>query len=268
MIKIEISELAYQKVQYWVKKCNKEVSGFGVTSFRKEGADTVFTVHDAYLLEQEVGAAHTDIDAKALGKLMHKVLTHDTYGKANAGRYRLNWWWHSHVNMEVFWSGTDRQTILDIGKNGLCLASVFNKKEEIRSAAAYTTSHDLVGEGVHFEDDLSTVYMYTPDPRHVEWDKEFDECVSERVYVTPNYHEKWRDEDKQMSLLDPWGKDDLREENIRWGLIGCGAKAESDYLKIPYYKYLRDLEGKDAGQLEEYEQRLYVGVETGQLRYT
>lgn len=266
MIKVEISELAYQKVRHWVHKSNKEVSGFGVTSTRREGHDTIFTVHDAYLLEQEVGAAHTDIDAKALGKLMHKVLTDDVYGKANAGKYRLNWWWHSHVNMDVFWSGTDKNTIIDIGKNGLCLASVFNKRDEIRSAAAYTIEHPLVGNGIHFEDELNTVYLYTPDPRQADWDREFDQCVKEREYRP--YHTTYPDDGPQLSLLNPYSDDDMREENIRYGLIGCGAKAESNYLKIPYYKYLRDLEGKDAGQLEEYEQMLYVGVETGQLRYT
>lgn len=266
MIKVEISELAYQKVKHWVHKSNKEVSGFGVTSSRRDGNDTVFTVHDAYLLEQEVGAAHTDIDAKALGKLMHKVLTDETYGRANAGRYRLNWWWHSHVNMEVFWSGTDKNTITDIGKNGLCLASVFNKRDEIRSAAAYTIEHPLVGSGVHFEDELNTVYLYTPDPRQAEWDKEFDECVKERDYRT-SYQNYRDDDDKQLSLLNPWTDDDAREENIRWGLIGCGAKAESDYLKVPYYRYLNEMESKNLDLLETYEQRLYIGVETGELRY-
>ena len=93
-MKVVLSELAHTKCMYWVNKCDKEVSGFGITSIiDMDGMKQVY-VHDAWLLEQEVGAAHTDIDAKALGKLMQQSLVHPKYGGNNIGTYKLNWWWH------------------------------------------------------------------------------------------------------------------------------------------------------------------------------
>jgi hypothetical protein len=150
--KVYLSELANKKIRYWVDKCNKEVSGFGLVEYDKEKNE--FLVTDAFLLEQTVGAAHTDIDAAALGKLMYKT---------RAEKGELKFWWHSHVNMDVFWSSQDQSTILDMGKNGWIVASVFNKREEVRSAVAYTASsalNDNKPETI-FYDDLST-YIIKP----------------------------------------------------------------------------------------------------------
>lgn len=40
--------------------------------------------------------------------------------------------------MPTFWSSTDHSTMEAIGKNGLCVAVVFNKKEEMRGAIVMT----------------------------------------------------------------------------------------------------------------------------------
>ena len=44
------------------------------------------------------------------------------------------WWWHSHVNMGVGFSGTDVNTIKQIGEQGCCVGTVFNKKGAMNSA--------------------------------------------------------------------------------------------------------------------------------------
>lgn len=43
------------------------------------------------------------------------------------------WWWHSHGNMQTFFSGTDMETIEQIGEQGACLATVFNRKGDMHS---------------------------------------------------------------------------------------------------------------------------------------
>ena len=262
-VKFIISELAHKKVMHWVSKSNKEVSGFGVTSRENNNGTLEFRVHDVFLLEQEVGGAHTDIDAKALGKLMHKVLKDTTY--RNVSKYQLNWWWHSHVRMNTFWSTTDTDTIKSIGKNGLCLASVFNQQGDIRSALAYASNNPVFGESTVMVDEVDTVYEYTPDARIPHWDKEFDECVKTYSY-TSQY--------SQMNLLNTdTGQrfneyNGLYEENMRWGLVGCGAKQEADYLKMSVNSYMRIIDRDDKRELEDLEARLYVGIETGELRCT
>lgn len=121
--KVVINAEAMEKIKYWVAISNIEISGLGKCSFDKESNS--FLVSDVWLLEQENSATTTDIDAAASAKLMFE--TKDVEGD-------LNFWWHSHVNMGVFWSGTDTSTIKEFGDNGYCLATVFNKKGEMKSA--------------------------------------------------------------------------------------------------------------------------------------
>jgi hypothetical protein len=44
----------------------------------------------------------------------------------------LNFWFHSHVNMPAFWSGTDEDTINKFSKGGFVLAMVMNKAGEYK----------------------------------------------------------------------------------------------------------------------------------------
>lgn len=111
----------YDKIMWWVNRSPIEISGFGKVQF----INGVPTVTSAYLVEQVNTSADTEIDDKALSKLMYQT-------REDAGH--MNFWWHSHVNMGVFWSGTDHAAIEQIGKHGWCLATVFNKKAEQRTA--------------------------------------------------------------------------------------------------------------------------------------
>jgi len=111
------------KIQFIVDNCTMEVSGLGTVVFDKECNG--YRVTSIVIPEQEVGSAHTDLDDDAVAKAL--------YESRNA-EGELAFWWHSHVNMSVFWSHTDHKTMDDIGKNGLCVAVVFNKKEEMRGA--------------------------------------------------------------------------------------------------------------------------------------
>ena len=120
-INVVIEPRVLQKVMFWVQESKVEVSGMGKVIW-KDGA---FRIIEAYLLEQENGPATTDIDAEAMSKLMFDTIREEGH---------LNWWWHSHVNMDTFWSGTDLDTIKELGSGGMCLATVFNKKEENRTA--------------------------------------------------------------------------------------------------------------------------------------
>jgi proteasome lid subunit RPN8/RPN11 len=115
------------KIQFIVDNCSLEVSGLGTVVFDK--TNNAYRVTDVMLLEQEVGAAHTDIDDNAVAKACYDM--RDAEGE-------LAFWWHSHVNMPTFWSTTDHSTMESIGKNGLCVAVVFNKKEEMRGAIVMT----------------------------------------------------------------------------------------------------------------------------------
>lgn len=124
---IVIPQNIRNKIQFIVNHCDLEVSGLGTVVYDK--TYNGYRVTSMCLLEQEVGAAHTDLDDDAVAQALYE--TRDAEGE-------LVFWWHSHVNMDTFWSSTDHATINDIGKNGLCVAIVFNKKQEMRGAILMT----------------------------------------------------------------------------------------------------------------------------------
>ena len=139
---VVLSKKAHEKIKFWVDKSHLEISGLGKCKYNK--ASNRFVVSDVWLLDQTNGAASTDIDAEAAAKLLYE--TREIEGD-------LNFWWHSHVNMNVFWSGTDTATIEQLGTHGYCLASVFNKKGEIRSAYYHGGSETVPPS---FHDDINT----------------------------------------------------------------------------------------------------------------
>lgn len=170
-MQVNIPHDVHKKIMHWINKSKMEVSGFGLVKY--DAKEKCFNVLDAFLLKQTVGAAHTDIDEQS-----HIALIRKTRGLEGA----LQWWWHSHVMMPVFWSGQDKETIFEMGRHGWCLATVFNQKNEQRSALGRRIKYDL-GEEYSFVDEIKTVVEAEPaDNRVALWDKEFDENVQEEKY--------------------------------------------------------------------------------------
>src|SRR5690606_22060280 len=114
----------------------------------------------------------------ALGKAMFKM-------KDNPNG--MKWWWHSHVNMNVFWSGVDMSTIRGLGQQSWITATVFNKKAEKKSAFYQLSS--LMGMAHEmFIDDIPTSVQRYYDPDVInQWEEEFKETVKDRKF-TSNYH--------------------------------------------------------------------------------
>ncbi len=201
---VSIDPKVHAKIMHWVHKASGECSGLGKVDI--QGGD--FRVIDACLLKQENGAASTEIDASAITKAMFEM-------RLSPGH--LNFWWHSHVEMGVFWSGTDLDTIREIGKNGFVVSSVFNKKNEVKSAV-YIKPSEILPEC--FFDDLPTHFIsqVTKEDREA-WDKEFEEkckSISYRGGLWPekNYAQEAEDyygsqynwESKGWEYGTKWGK--------------------------------------------------------------
>lgn len=167
-MKVYIDPVVHAKIMYWVKNCDIECSGLGKVIKLGNG---VFYVTSAMLLKQEGDAVTTTIDAGAVGKAMFE--TKDDDGD-------LNWWWHSHVDMQVFWSRTDEDTIDELSDKGYCLATVFNRKGQTRSAYKHK-NHELLPD--FMMDDIPTYVALNPSKEQEEaWKKELDEKVDRRIY--------------------------------------------------------------------------------------
>lgn len=93
-----IDPIALRKIQYWADAADGEVSGLGIVEEQEDGN---MLVTEAFILEQECTAADTELDPEAISKLMTDII------KDGKDPGKLKFWWHSHVNMGVFWSGTD-----------------------------------------------------------------------------------------------------------------------------------------------------------------
>ena len=119
---IIIENEVYEKIMYWVNKSSDEVSGLGIVQVEAGG---ILRVTSAILLPQKNGATHSDIEPEGVNKAMYAM-------RNSPGE--LKFWWHSHVQMGVFWSGTDMTTIREFADGGWILATVFNQKNEMRSA--------------------------------------------------------------------------------------------------------------------------------------
>ncbi len=160
---------------HWIDKAPGEVGGMGTITFNEEG--NYFHVRDVYLLEQEVTGGTTDLDEKALGKLEYELHKQKIKGD-------LNFWWHSHANMQVVWSQQDKETIEQIGEQGYCVATVLNKRREMRSAVCSLLETNYGHSGTQFTDELSTIIHDHVDPKEIaQWDKDFDERVKEKKFV-------------------------------------------------------------------------------------
>lgn len=166
--KVVIDRMALEKIKFFVAKDELECSGMGIT---RVVGDTIY-IDDIQMLKQKNGAAHTDINEDAVTKLMFDW-------RERPGE--INFWWHSHVNMGVFWSGTDTATIKQLGQHGLCVASVFNKKGEIRTAVACKINVPFCDQPqviIFDEIPLMVAPLAIDDEIKAAWTKEHEENVS------------------------------------------------------------------------------------------
>ena len=123
MDKIVIHQSAYDKIMYLVNKTDFEISGLG----KVKVIDGIPTVYDIILLEQENTRGDTEISAEAICNAEFDHIQSGDEGE-------LKFWWHSHANMQVFWSQTDHDAINQLTETGWFIHGVFNKRSEVKCA--------------------------------------------------------------------------------------------------------------------------------------
>lgn len=282
-MKILFTRKAHDKINYWVQKSEVEISGFGLVKYDKPSL--TFIVTDAFLLEQTCGAAHTDIEAQSLSKLMFKT--------KDAENQRLKLWWHSHVNMSAFWSGTDIATIKELGGQGWITATVFNKKGENKSAVCWKTESEI-GSSLSINDDVKTEIENTITPElQAALDLEYTENFKIQTFTHKAYDDSWRGESRfnqgylpqyrnESSQWDSFTKPRAsggvdvdsnltkdqkksKKQFFRKGYFGYGAVAEAKVLNLSPEAYVNKLLFGDSKDYEEIEHALMLSESTGVL---
>jgi hypothetical protein len=86
-----------------------------------------FYIEDVFILEQTNTGAFTSMEPAAISKFLVDVV------RKGEKPENYNLWWHSHVNMGTFWSGTDDATAIRLSKGGELISIVGNKRGELRA---------------------------------------------------------------------------------------------------------------------------------------
>ena len=128
-LNVYITTKAFAKIVEFTMQCEEEISGFGKVECVEDG----FVINDSFILKQNVSGASTDIDTNELMKAL--------MSKRNTKNWRL--WWHSHVNMEAFWSATDDETVEKLVSSKPMISLVINKSRD------YLCRIDWMSEGIH-----------------------------------------------------------------------------------------------------------------------
>lgn len=134
---VVIKEEVYDKLFKFVNDAKGEVSGFGKVS--KTG--NKFCIEDIFCPEQRNTGASTIINSKYISRMMIEM--------AKRGLDSENWrlWWHSHADMQVFFSGIDLDTIdnfVQFGKKDFYMISmVVNKREQVLCRIDFKTFIDF-----------------------------------------------------------------------------------------------------------------------------
>lgn len=124
-IVVTIDHQVKDKLDAYIAIADGEISGLGTVIQPERGK---FHIQDIHLFEQECSGASTDISSEDVSKSLVQAVN------AGLNPETLKLWWHSHANMQAFWSGTDHSTAkaLDNESNHWMLCLVQNKRGEYK----------------------------------------------------------------------------------------------------------------------------------------
>lgn len=120
-IKLQIPYLVRSQLQTYTDVAEGEIGGLGRIEITE---DNSFLLTEVFLIEQTASAAECDLDSEGIAKLYQELL--DTDKNVDD----LYFWWHSHGNIGVGFSTTDRETINEWTGSWL-IALVINKRKDI-----------------------------------------------------------------------------------------------------------------------------------------
>lgn len=161
-----ISQFNWLKILEYAKQCPTEISGFGSIILNGDGDAEVNELFP--LLNQECTGVETAPDLLPL--------VQSPFSK------RVGLWWHSHVNMDCFWSPTDEACIAELGETKLnyLLSIVVNKRGEYKARFDYFKPYPM------FMDDLKVEVQYKfPQKEISSIAREIKDKVRKPVYVQP-----------------------------------------------------------------------------------
>lgn len=120
---VYITQEAKQRLDLYIQCAAGEISGLGTVE--RLGAKD-FLVTAVHLIDQECTGASTELSQEAMSKFLLEAI------QKGIAAETIKLWWHSHSDMECFWSGTDDNTVSGLGREWM-LAVVGNKAGQYRA---------------------------------------------------------------------------------------------------------------------------------------
>jgi proteasome lid subunit RPN8/RPN11 len=110
----------FQYVAYW----DEEITGFADVFYDKALNNLI--MGELYLLPQQSADTEVEMDEEAISEFTVKCIQ---MGMEQLPRL----WWHSHVNMATFFSGTDYEAIDNLKNDTFQVALVVNKQKQMHA---------------------------------------------------------------------------------------------------------------------------------------
>lgn len=114
----------WHQMMGYIEACPVEVNGFGYVTRLDDGN---LHVDQVFILEQTATAGSVEVEALALARHMTEMAQQGL----NGGIMRLQW--HSHVDMEAYFSPTDLFNIESYAQTDWALSIVANKRGEYQA---------------------------------------------------------------------------------------------------------------------------------------
>jgi len=117
---IVITNKAFRKIKYLVDLCEYEISGFGTVERTDQN---VFLIDNIFITKQFTSTSgdHVETDSEALNHFIYDLIS------KGGDPSKIKFQWHSHANIEAFFSSEDIDTIGNY-TNDFMISFVINKK--------------------------------------------------------------------------------------------------------------------------------------------
>lgn len=114
---------SWQRIHEFTRQCNVEINGFGLVDY--DPTTNVIKVSDVFITRQTGSMIGVDVDDRDLHRHLYALQ------EEGIPINRVNFQWHSHINMDVYFSDRDKANIKRWAGDFL-VSLVVNKRGEWR----------------------------------------------------------------------------------------------------------------------------------------
>ncbi len=120
--RVVIDLVSWQTINEFVRQCDVEINGFGLVQY--DQATNTLRISDIFVTKQTGRPGLVDVEDADLHRHLYELL------ERGVDISHINFQWHSHVNMDVYFSTTDEANINRWTGNFL-ISLVVNKRGEL-----------------------------------------------------------------------------------------------------------------------------------------